>query len=366
MDINNPSSETVESPSTVEANVNQDHGINVSEFWDKSTDVSQDTPETVESEAPAEVVENAEVVEDNSKEEETFDDGSGKGNDPEVVEVDPEAKADLEPEVDPETIEDTREIVNYDDLEHYIIDIEGQQYDRAQLKALIGQSEATGTKSREASDLLKSAEVKIAELDKREADLQTQVNGAKANDQLAQMYNKGNALQNELATAKTEGDMFEVTRINEDLKDLTRDINQAKADVKKSNDISFDKAEKSAIDGLKAEGYEYLTKKGTGSDNWTAYAKGKLTESQLDSVSMIPALAIAVEKARKFDLAQGKTHGKIKATSNKVLTNGTGNAIESRNTKEDNARDARMSNNTATADDINFIAKRAASTFWDK
>ena len=340
-----------ESPSAFEGNV-EELGANLFEgIYGTTLDADASDEEIVETD---EDDQGEEVI----SEEDTVpaDDAS---DDDSVVEAE---EADEVEEADPEEVHDTDiEVMSITELAEQVgkIEINGNEYTPAQLKSILGQEESAGTKAREASSKLKEIEAREAKLAEQEQWLQDRNSAVVKSDQLAGMQAEAHKINAAIQKARAEGDMYEVTLGKDRLELLQQQFAATSQEVQKVNARAEQESIAKAEAGLRERGLDYLLSDNDQAKAWMDYTQSKLSQQELRAAILSPAIAEAIEKARKYDAASGKATKKVRA-SGKTLKGGTGNKIGSKQSKQEQARKQRLQAGVGTEGDTNAAALNAA------
>ena len=298
-DINNPTQSNTESPSVESGAVNQqteaeaNAGIDalVADMFNLN-----DEDNLPPSEDP-EVSEEATESEESAELEEQAED----------ADVDTPDEAEETEETDESGLEEgDLEIVSYDDLKGYALEIGGETYTPAQLKSMLGRMKAAGDDARKADQAVKELDAREAKLQEQEEWLKQRASAASQSDQLAEMQADARRINAKIEAAREEGDMYEVAVQKDKLDVLKSQYAQAQQQVSQVQQQAEAKQLESAEKGLRDRGLGYLLEDNPQAKAWTSYASSKLSEQELRAVTMIPALAEAVEKARKYDASQKK------------------------------------------------------------
>ena len=168
-----------------------------------------------------------------------------------------------------------------------------------------------------------------------------------------------------LQKAREEGDMYEVAVQKDKLEILGQNYRQAEQQVQgvqqRQNQEMMAKVEQ----GLKDRNLGYLLQENDDSKAWTEYASSRLNPQELQTVLMIPAVAEAIEKARKWDGAGKKSNPNTRVkSSTKTLKKGTGNKLSSQQTKAQQAQKARLRKGEGLQEDVDAAAMRVAMDFF--
>ena len=276
--------------------------------------------------------------------------GNEADGDPEVTEAE-----DSNPE---EEETDPTEETNPDADEYDLSDIEddaafvigGKKYTKAQLSSILGQEQAAGTKARKAAEELKKVEEAKQKLQEQEAWLKQRTNAASQSDQLAEMAAEARKINAKIEKARSEQDMYEVAVQKDNLDVLKGKYAKAQQEVQHVHAQAEAKQIAAAEEGLKSRGLGHLLEDGKEAKAWQDYAGSKLSDAELRAVTLIPALAEALEKARKFDASQKISSKKL--TPSKKRIGSTGNQILSKTQKDKAAKQQRVAAGVMTETDI--------------
>ena len=310
-DVNNPTQGTTESPSVSTGAVSH-------EMTEAEANAGLDAfaaqfvgavPQNEEPEVSEEATESEESIE----EEELMDD-AGVDTPDEVDEYDEVQDESDQPEGEVE-------IVSYDDLKGYALEIGGEHYTAAQLKSMLGRMKSAGEEARKADQAVKDLDAREAQLAEQEQWIQQRVSATAQSDQLAEMSSEARKINAAIQKARDEGDMYEVAVQKDNLDVLKQQYAAVKKDVDAVSQQYEVKQMQAAEHGLKERGLGYLLEDSPQAKAWTDYATSKLSQQELRAVTMIPALAEAIEKARKYDSANSKKGVKLKS-SGKTLKPG--------------------------------------------
>ena len=340
-----------ESPSAMEGNV-EELGA---KLFEGIFDTELDANASKEVEEPDVDDQEEEVV---SEEEEPADDASVEESDEaeETVEEDDDDQEEFSGDIDVMSITELAEQVGK-------IEINGEEYTPAQLKSILGQETAAGTKAREASAKLKEVEAREAKIAEQEEWLTQRTNAAATSDQLVEMQSEARKINASLQKAREEGDMYEVAVQKDKLEVLGQEYQKAQQEVQGVQQKQQQELMVKVEQGLKDRNLGYLLQDNDDSKAWTEYASSKLSQQELQTVLMIPAVAEAIEKARKWDGAGKKSTAKLKS-STKTLKKGTGNKLSSQQTKAQQAQKARLRNGEGLQEDVDAAAMRVAMDFF--
>ena len=313
--IGSPSVDTSDAQATAEAGLldfamnfvagdqPQESAAEETETEQQSDEMSTETEELVDTEA-----------EDNTEAEEAA----------EMDEDDPEGEP-LETDID---------LLSFEELSSQVgkIEIGGKEYSPAQLKSILGQEEAAGTKARKAAEELKQVEERRAELETYEAQLQSRSKAVEQSGELAQMANAGKQLQEQLQKARQAEDYLQVSKINDQLTILNQryqskmsEVQTVEAEVRQQKLNSFSKS-------LTDQGYGKLLEDSPEAAAWQGYVKKSgLDQAAVNAAIESPQLAIALEKARLYDEISSKKGAvlknaskSLKPSSNKVKSKSSG------------------------------------------
>ena len=330
--------ETNDSPSEVDDNVNPnpdnfelDMSIDAlaSHLESQGEDISHLVEESVDEEPE----------EDSEEQVEPSDESNIEAETPEVEEEESDQEEPFAGDIDVISITELAEQVGK-------IEINGKEYSPAQLKSMLGQEESAGTKVREAATKLKEAEAKVEELNRKEALLNERTKAAVNVDEMAVIQSEYKQLATGLEKARGEGDAYEITIITDKMNQLAGKYRQAEAQVSQVRQQEDAEMQRKAVEGLKSRGLEYLVKDTPQAKAWTTYAQAKLSETELRTAALSPAFAEVIEKARKWEEANGKEGKKL---VNKAKSAPKRSVKKSR---PDNSLATKMKNGTATREEI--------------
>ena len=238
-----------------------------------------------------------------------------------------------EGEVDQEeTSESPKEIdtLSFTDLSDQVekIEIGGKEYTPAQLKSILGQEESAGTKARKAAEELAKIEAKQAELSKQEEWLSKQREASVQSDELATYANEYKALDAQYQQALAEEDAFTLPLIKGKMENVQKKMQEAQNKVQEVQKEAHQKHMSKVSAELQSQGYGNLLKNGAEADAWKAYAtKVGLDQAGMFAAVNTPQLAIALDKARRFDELNSKkgtvlkSKGKLLKSSGKTVLN---------------------------------------------
>ena len=269
-------------------------------------------------------------VEEPEVEEELVEDAADDSD----IEADESAEEDGEdPEVNSEAEID---VLSYNDLFDQVgaVEINGETYTPAQLKSILGQDKAAGTKAREAAERLKELETREGKLIEQEEWLQQRTGAKQQSDQLVQLQNHAKQINAEINKAREEGDMYELSVQKDKLEQLSNHYNKIKREVDQVNQKQEAELYLKAEAGLRELGLNYLLEDSPESKAWTDYISKSLTQSEMKAVTLNPQLAAMVEKARKWDIANSKQGKKLVSKSTTLKTNGNKSSPKKQNAKK--------------------------------
>ena len=260
-----------------------------------------------------------EVVEESDEVEELSEDITDE------TPVEAEAEA-TEEETDLEVNDDAEiSVLSYQDLFDQVgaVEINGESYTPAQLKSILGQEVSAGKKAREAAERLKEMETREAKLQEQENWLQQRSKANKQSDQLVQMQATGRKINAAIKQAREEGDMYELSVQKDKMEQLNNAYRKAQKEVNAVSQRQEAEMYQRASKGLKDVGMGYLLEDNKDSQAWTTYASNNLAASEVKAVTLNPQLAAMVEKARKWDIANGKQGKKLTSKSPTLKTQGS-------------------------------------------
>ena len=163
-----------------------------------------------------------------------------------------------------------------------------------------------------------------------------------------------------LEQARAKQDVYEIGLYKDQLDQLGHKYQAAKQQVDKVRAQQEEQQIKAASEALRERGLEYLLSETPQAQAWTEYTSSKLSEGEFQMAIMVPSIAEAFEKARKYDAANSKgTKSKIKKTT-KTLKSGTGTKIQSQKTKAEQARKTRLKSGTGSQSDVDSAALSVA------
>ena len=352
----NLSQHTSESPSVVDAGNAQD--IAEAGLLDFATNfVVGDQPqeEVVEEKEELQQPEEISTEEQELVEPEAGDENVEADKTDEVEEVD----QDVNPEAD-------IDILSFTDLQDQVgkIEIGGKEYTPAQLKSILGQEESAGTKARKAAEELAKVEAAKADLTEQEAWLKKRTESVAQSDKLATLANQYNALNAQYQKALSSEDSHQMTILDGKMKNVANQYNSAQKQVQAVQNEAQQKHLAKVASHLETEGYGNLLKDTPESTAWKSYAtKVGLDESGMFAAVNTPQLAIALEKARRFDELHSKK-GTVLKSKGKVLKS-SGNKIQNTQQKANSAKQARIAAGKPSDRDTNDyfldLAKRMHS-----
>ena len=260
-----------------------------------------------------------EVVEESDEVEELSEDITDE------TPVEAEAEA-TEEETDLEVNDDAEiSVLSYQDLFDQVgaVEINGESYTPAQLKSILGQEVSAGKKAREAAERLKEMETREAKLQEQENWLQQRSKATQQSDQLVQMQSEGRKINAAIKQAREEGDMYELSVQKDKMDQLNNAYRKAQKEVNAVSQRQEAEMYQRASKGLKDVGMGYLLEDNKDSQAWTTYASNNLAASEVKAVTLNPQLAAMVEKARKWDIANGKQGKKLTSKSPTLKTQGS-------------------------------------------
>ena len=244
------------------------------------------------------------------------------------------------------------DVLTYDDLFEQVkgIEIGGEVYSPAQLKSILGQEKAAGTKAREAAETIKALDAQKAELDKRAQWLDRRQSASVQSDEMVRLQKDYAKLQSELESyTDVEENLYEIGVTREKMNRVSAQYQAVKKEVDEVQQAHRQEQKVLAAEGLKERGLEFLTKKGPQADAWVSYAKDRMDPSVIEDVVVNPALAEMVEKARRWDAANGKEGKKL--TSKSPALKSTGHRKPSKGALEKQLVE-RVRNGTASPTEI--------------
>ena len=293
-----------------------------------------------------------EADESNSESDEAETAEESDGDTP--AEVEDDVEADDEP-TDDEVSEYFE--VDYNDAKDgiYPIKINGEvkMMKFSEIQNQLARSESASKKSQEANQQLQEIEAKREELARGEEWLKQRAQASVESDQLQQLSGQYAQAQKALEKARSEQDSYKMVQIKDAMEQIGAQYNKISENVKQVNS----EAEKRHLDSQ----YKILQEKGYGdviNDSYRSYLKDNLTDQAISAISMDAGLAIALEKARKWDASQGKSKRVLK--KGKSLPAGGGKINQAKTNKQQAINQA-MAQGKGSQDDalsgIDAIAK---------
>ena len=139
------------------------------------------------------------------------------------------------------------------------------------------------------------------------------------------MQSEGRKINAAIEQAREESDMFTVTLLSKRIRwsMLQKNYKKAQQEVNAVSHGQEAEMYQRASQGLKDVGMGYLLEDNKDSQAWTAYASNNLAASEVKAVTLNPQLAAMVEKARKWDIANGKQGKKLTSKSPTLKTQGS-------------------------------------------
>ena len=305
-------------------------------------------------EIPEDIEVNDQVEEVTDENEAPVDDASDDESNVEVEETvqDDEDDQEVETDIDTMSITELAEQVGK-------IEINGKEYTPAQLKSELGQVESAGTKVREASAKLKEAEDMFSKA-KEELDyIESRKAVTAKSDQLAQIASEHNRLSQQLQEARNAGNATQITLIRDSMDQLeTLHKNTQEQVARVDVQTKHRKAEEQrAI--LKDRGFDNVI-----NEAYADYVNSELSPSAIEVLNYDASLAIALEKARRYDEGLSKvSKAKKLKSSTKTLKAGTGNKPGSKSTKAKVASKQRLKQGVGTQQDVDTAALSLANHF---
>ena len=268
------------------------------------------------------------------------------------------AEEDVETDDEP-TDDDVNEYfeVSYEDAKDgvYPIKIGGEvkMMKFSEIQNQLARSESASKKSQEANQQLEEIKAKEEALAQSEEWLKQRTQASVESDQLQQLSGQYSQAQSALNKAREDNDMFQVTRIKDVMEQIGAKYNEIATNVKATNEEAERRHTEAQLKILQDKGYgDVIT------DSYKSYLNDNLTEQAISAISMDATLAIALEKARKWDASQGK--GKRALKKGKSLAAGGGNIKQAKANKQQAISKA-MSQGQGSQDDalsgIDAIAK---------
>ena len=218
-------------------------------------------------------------------------------------------------------LDEGEEFVAYDEFKDTILEIGGKHYTGAQLKSMLGRMESVGNDARKADQANKDLADREAKLKEQEAWINSRQSAVQQSDQLAEMQSEARKINAAIEKARSEHDMYEVAVQKDKLEVLAGKYKQTEAQVQQVQSQVEAKKLQSAEKGLRDRGLAYLLENNPQAAAWTAYANQHLSQEDIQTALTTPAIAEALEKARKYDAANAKSGKKLKS-SGKTLKPG--------------------------------------------
>ena len=263
-----------------------------------------DQPQNDEKPEEAEVEPESEEPIDN---EEELSDGEADVDTPdETDEADEEDESALQ--------EGELETIDFDEWSKYALEMDGETYTAAQIKSMLGRAKSLGKNAREASDKVKDVEAREAKIAEQEAWLEQRTSAAAQSDQLVEMQSEARKINAVLQKAREEGDMYEVAVQKDKLEILNQNYHKASQEVQAVQHKQQQEMMAKVEQGLRDRKLGYLLENNDQSKAWTEYASSKMSPQELQTALMIPAVAEAIEKARKYDASLTKPAKKLKSS----------------------------------------------------
>ena len=360
MQKENLGTETIESPSIEEANVENQPKTIQEKYFPEIADANAST------ESEKEILEEGgeeTIVDESAGSEGKDDEVSGEEDATEAAE---QEETEGEDHLNEENQEiDEENVVAFEEMQNHTFEIDGKRYSAEDIKSVFGQEKAAGTKSREASDKLKELDTMKEHLDNREAQIDTRQQASVASDAMLQIQAEGRDVNSLIQKARDEGDMYELAVQKDKLEVLGKQYDTAKVDVDAENQRQQAQQIANAEAGLKDRGLSYLLQDGPAAEAWNGYVNANLSEVEARTVAMVPSLAEMVEKARKWDKANTTKGTKVKL-SGKTLKAGTNKPVSSKKTKAQQDRRGRMNTGKGTESDLNQTTDNIINKYFPK
>ena len=302
----------------------------VEESTDSNPDVALDVAKDVlgdvleETPDPSTEAEEEHPVSDHNEETEESDDDTPV-----------EAEADEEESEEP--TDDVSEYfeVDYDDAKDgiYPIKINGEikMMKFGEIQNQLARAESASKKSQEANHLQQELETREARLQEQEQWFEARSKATVQSEQLAQLANQYNAGQQALNKARAENDSYRMVQIKDKLEQIQGEYSHLEHQVRATNEEANKRKTQEQFEILKSKGYgEVVT------DEYRGYLADNLSDTAIQAISYDATLAIALEKARKWDASQGKSKRSLKKS--KSLSAGGGKISQSKS----NAQQAKL------------------------
>lgn len=240
------------------------------------------------------------------------------------ADVDTPDEADDAEEVEESDQQDEElEIVSYDDLKGYALEIGGENYTAAQLKSMIGRMKSAGKEAREADQALQEANARLEQAQAQEQWIEQRMSAVASSDKMHQLQSQWQKMNEEIARYEEEGDMYEVTLLERKQKRIAQEYHAAKHELETVQERETQKKRKVAREGLESRGLTHLNNDGPETKAWVDYVKSKIDNpAEFQTAALTPSIAEAFEKARKYDASVGKTKGSKLKSSGKTLKSG--------------------------------------------
>ena len=218
--------------------------------------------------------------------------------------------------------DDELELVSYDDLKGYALEIGGETYTPAQLKSMLGRMKAAGNEAREADQLRKDYEMKSQELELREAEIDRRFHNAGELDQLAQYHVENDHLEKAIHQARQNGDAQNLVFLKDRQSQLHHAYNQAKSRIDETkSEMQRERIDKSH-EALRDRGYGYLIDNDASMNALNDFAETMLSAEEMNLVANYPGIIAMAELARKYSTSSNKKAKKQLKTSGKTLRPG--------------------------------------------
>ena len=272
-----------------------------------------------------------------------------------------EADDDVEDDDEPTEVLEGAWDVEYDEVKdaRLPIKINGEVKMMAfgEIQNQLARAEAASTKSREVNQQLEEAEALRSQLEEEKAFVGRQKEAAKMSDEVAVRVNYIRQMEAQLKKAVESKNSHDATLLRERITAVTAETNEIYQRVTE--------AEAEAQQKHLAEQHNLLVSKGYGdvvNDGYVQYVQGNLSEAALKAVNEDASLAIALEKARKWDESQSKGKTRKLTKKTKTLSAGKGN-VKSTQSADEKAKASRFANRTASKEEAEDALLSFAQNF---
>ena len=279
------------------------------------------------------------------------------------TEIDVEVEDADEEEVVDQEVDSDKLALSFTDFMDQVgaLEIGGKEYTPAQLKSILGQEESAGTKARKAAEELAKVEAAKKELAEQEIWLKKRTESVAQSDELAKLANQYTSLNAQYQKALSAEDSHQMTILDGKMKNVANRYKAAQGKVQEVQREAQQRHLTKVASTLETEGYGNLLKDTPEATAWKAYAtKVGLDESGMFAAVNTPQLAIALEKARRFD-ELNSSKGKVLKSKGKILKS-SGNKIQNTKTKAETARKQRLAQGKITDSDANDYFLNLAKT----